>query len=240
MTFIGFHTEIAPDEGCKKCPEFWDKEYAAKYARRWQTMKPETAVEAAILENGIGMYAICTENEKGFAYWIAGLYKGGGVPAGLELSTFPESDWVIFTAAGSIPCRRFSICNKFVRPLDKHNTSCYDVLHEGRHSMDIQLKRGLLDVCVLAAIRSEDSYGYKIIKDMKPYIELSESTLYTILKRLETSKMLTVRTAEHDGRLRKYYHITDEGLKRIDEFRNDWQEILSIYRFVTKEDDGDE
>ena len=106
--------------------------------------------------------------------------------------------------------------------------------------MDIQLKRGLLDVCVLAAIRSEDSYGYKIIKDMKPFLELSESTLYTILKRLETAKMLTVRTAEHDGRLRKYYHITDEGLKRIDEFRSDWQEILSIYRFVTKEDDGDE
>ena len=61
--------------------------------------------------------------------------------------------------------------------------------------MDIQLKRGLLDVCVLAAIKNEDSYGYKIIKDMKPYIELSESTLYTILKRLETANMLTVRTA---------------------------------------------
>ena len=106
--------------------------------------------------------------------------------------------------------------------------------------MDIQLKRGLLDVCVLAAIRSEDSYGYKIIKDMKPYIELSESTLYTILKRLETSNMLTVRTAEHDGRLRKYYHITDNGLKRIDEFKNDWNEILSIYKFVIKEDDADE
>lgn len=106
--------------------------------------------------------------------------------------------------------------------------------------MDIQLKRGLLDVCVLAAIRSEDSYGYKIIKDMKPYIELSESTLYTILKRLELSKMLTVRTAEHDGRLRKYYHITDDGLMRIDEFKKDWEEILSIYQFVTKEDDSDE
>ena len=106
--------------------------------------------------------------------------------------------------------------------------------------MDIQLKRGLLDVCVLAAIRSEDSYGYQIIKDMKPFLELSESTLYTILKRLETAKMLTARTAEHDGRLRKYYHITDEGLKRIDEFKSDWQEILSIYRFVTKEDDGNE
>lgn len=101
--------------------------------------------------------------------------------------------------------------------------------------MDIQLKRGLLDVCVLAAIRSEDSYGYKIIKDMKPYIELSESTLYTILKRLEVSKMLTVRMAEHDGRLRKYYHITEDGLKRIEDFKNDWDEILAIYRFVNKE-----
>lgn len=106
--------------------------------------------------------------------------------------------------------------------------------------MDIQLKRGLLDVCVLAAIRSEDSYGYKIIKDMKPYIELSESTLYTILKRLELLKMLTVKTVEHDGRLRKYYHITNNGLKRIDEFKNDWKEILSIYKFVVKEDEKGE
>ena len=106
--------------------------------------------------------------------------------------------------------------------------------------MDIQLKRGLLDICVLAAIKNEDSFGYQIIKDLKPYIALSESTLYTILKRLETSKMLTVHTAEHSGRLRKYYHITDEGLKRIEEFKADWNEILSIYRFVTKEDDGNE
>ena len=75
---------------------------------------------------------------------------------------------------------------------------------------------------------------------MKPYIELSESTLYTILKRLELANMLTVRTAEHSGRLRKYYHITDEGLKRIEDFKDEWKEILSIYRFVTKEDDGNE
>jgi PadR family transcriptional regulator PadR len=105
--------------------------------------------------------------------------------------------------------------------------------------MDIQLKRGLLDVCVLAAIKNEDSYGYKIIKDMKPYLELSESTLYTILKRLEGAEMLTVRTAEHDGRLRKYYHITDAGLNRIEEFKSDWEEIVSIYRFVLKEDENE-
>ena len=102
--------------------------------------------------------------------------------------------------------------------------------------MDIQLKRGLLDVCVLAAIKNEDSYGYKIIKDLKPYIELSESTLYTILKRLELANMLTVHTSEHEGRLRKYYHITKAGLKRIEEFKNEWREVMSIYQFVTKED----
>ena len=101
--------------------------------------------------------------------------------------------------------------------------------------MDIQLKRGLLDVCVLAAIKDDDSYGYKIIKDLKSCIELSESTLYTILKRLEAAKMLTVRTVEHDGRLRKYYHITQAGVDRIDAFKEEWREMMSIYQFVTKE-----
>ena len=101
--------------------------------------------------------------------------------------------------------------------------------------MDIQLKRGLLEVCVLAAICDEESYGYKIIKDMKPYMEMSESTLYTILKRLEIGKMLTVRSAEHGGRLRKYYRITDEGRRRIEDFKEDWQQMLAVYRFVSKE-----
>lgn len=104
--------------------------------------------------------------------------------------------------------------------------------------MDIQLKRGLLDVCVLAAIKNGESYGYQIIKDMKPYITLSESTLYTILKRLEEGALLSVRSAEHGGRLRKYYRITDAGRARIEEFKTDWKEILSIYQFVTKEGDG--
>ena len=100
--------------------------------------------------------------------------------------------------------------------------------------MDNQLKRGLLDVCVLAAIKDGDSYGYQIIKDLRPYVELSESTLYTILKRLENADMLTVRTAEHNGRLRKYYRITKAGLGRIEDFKDEWREVMSIYKFVTK------
>ena len=102
--------------------------------------------------------------------------------------------------------------------------------------MDNQLKRGLLDVCVLAAIRNGDSYGYRIIKDLKPYVELSESTLYTILKRLESSGMLTVWSSEHDGRLRKYYRITEEGEKRILEFMEEWKEVIAIYTFVSMEE----
>lgn len=105
--------------------------------------------------------------------------------------------------------------------------------------MDIQLKRGLLDVCVLAAIKNEDSYGYQIIKDMKPYVEISESTLYPILRRLEAAELLTVQTAEHNGRLRKYYHITPLGFKRIEDFKEEWNEIVSIYQFVVKEESKD-
>ena len=102
--------------------------------------------------------------------------------------------------------------------------------------MDVQLKRGLLDVCVLTAIKNEDSYGYQIIRDIKPFVDISESTLYPILRRLETAELLTVRSAEHNGRLRKYYRITDAGLERIEAFKAEWAEIMSIYQFVTKEE----
>ncbi|MBO5260657.1 MAG: PadR family transcriptional regulator [Coprococcus sp.] len=106
--------------------------------------------------------------------------------------------------------------------------------------MDIQLKRGMLDVCVLAAIKDEDSYGYQIIKDMNPYVKISESTLYPILRRLEAGSLLTVNSVEHNGRLRKYYHLTDLGRQRIEEFKNEWKELESIYRFIVKEEKGND
>lgn len=102
--------------------------------------------------------------------------------------------------------------------------------------MDAQLRRGLLDVCVLAAIKNEDSYGYKIIKDLKPIVELSESTLYTILKRLEESNMLVVRLTIFEGRVRKYYHITDAGHKRIEDFKEEWKELMGIYTFIAEDE----
>lgn len=101
--------------------------------------------------------------------------------------------------------------------------------------MDPQRKRGLIDICVLAVIKDEDSYGYKITEDIKQYVAVSESTVYSILRRLESSKMLTIRLVEHNGRLRKYCHITPAGLKRIADFAEEWKEIMSIYQFVSRE-----
>ena len=106
--------------------------------------------------------------------------------------------------------------------------------------MDIQMKRGLLDVAVLSAIKNEDSYGYKIIKDLKPYMEISESTLYPILRRLEAVELLTVKDTIHNGRVRKYYHITEKGIEKIKGFKNEWQEVMLIYNFVTREDVTDD
>lgn len=100
--------------------------------------------------------------------------------------------------------------------------------------MDIQLRRALLDMCALAAIKDEESYGYKIIKDLSPYIEISESTLYPILRRLESQELLTVRTAEHNGRLRKYYKITNLGKEKLEKFKEEWKEVIVVYNLITK------
>lgn len=106
--------------------------------------------------------------------------------------------------------------------------------------MDAQLKRGLLEVCVLAAIEKEDSYGYKIIKDVSCCIKISESTLYPILKRLENGNCLTVYSVEHNGRLRKYYRITDIGMRRISEFLNEWQDVMNVYYYIKEEHDSEQ
>lgn len=101
--------------------------------------------------------------------------------------------------------------------------------------MDVQLKRGILDICVLCTLLKEDSYGYKIIKDLQPYTQISESTLYPILRRLENAGHLNVYSAEHNGRLRKYYKLTLSGKTRIREFQEEWQSLMNIYNFIEKE-----
>ena len=102
--------------------------------------------------------------------------------------------------------------------------------------MDVQLKRGLLEACVLKLLSQGDSYGYQIVKDLSKHIETSESTLYPILKRLELSECVFIYTVEHNGRLRKYFKITPKGVERIKEFLREWEEVLRVYQFILGEE----
>lgn len=103
--------------------------------------------------------------------------------------------------------------------------------------MDIQLKKGLLDICVLTVLKRGDSYGYQIVKDVSDYVETSESTLYPILKRLEANGSLTTYSVEHQGRLRKYYQITGNGKEKIQEFLVEWKQVEKIYQFIKEENE---
>ena len=100
--------------------------------------------------------------------------------------------------------------------------------------MDAQMKRGMVEVCILSLLTRGDSYGYQLIKDIAPIMELSESTLYPVLRRLEAAQCLTVYSVEHNGRLRKYYAITDGGRKKIAEFLNEWADVNKVYDFIAE------
>ncbi|MBO4736843.1 MAG: PadR family transcriptional regulator [Bacilli bacterium] len=101
--------------------------------------------------------------------------------------------------------------------------------------MDVQLKRGMLDICVLASLLQGDSYGYMIIKDLSPHVEISESTLYPILRRLEEMRAVETYSMEHNGRLRKYYAITPLGQRRIRVFLDEWKSMMDIYAYIEGE-----
>ncbi|MBE5782238.1 MAG: DUF1700 domain-containing protein [Clostridiales bacterium] len=100
--------------------------------------------------------------------------------------------------------------------------------------MDAQMKRGMIEICILSLLAKGDSYGYQLIKDIGPILEISESTLYPVLRRLESASCLTVYSVEHNSRLRKYYAITEEGRKKIAGFLEEWKEIYKIYQFISQ------
>ena len=100
--------------------------------------------------------------------------------------------------------------------------------------MDSQMKKGMMEACILSVLSRGDSYGYQLIKDMEPIMRLSESTLYPVLRRLEAAGCLTVYSVEHNSRLRKYYAITDEGRKKIADFLAEWAEVKRVYDFIAE------
>ena len=104
--------------------------------------------------------------------------------------------------------------------------------------MDAQMKKGMVEVCILSLLSRGDSYGYRLIKDIEPIMTLSESTLYPVLRRLEAAGSLTVYSVEHNSRLRKYYAITEDGRKRIADFLAEWADVKKVYDFIAEVNDG--
>ncbi len=100
--------------------------------------------------------------------------------------------------------------------------------------MDAQLKKGSLDVCVLASLIEGPSYGYKIVKDLKEVVDISESTLYPILRRLEKGMYLTTYSEEANGRLRKFYKLTESGYQKILDYVYDFKDLLKIYKYIER------
>ena len=101
--------------------------------------------------------------------------------------------------------------------------------------MDAQLKRGLIEACILKLLTKGDSYGYQLVREAEEVLSISESTLYPVLRRLETAGALTVYSMEHNGRLRKYYAVTDVGRKKINEFLTEWEDVMKVYDFIRRD-----
>ncbi len=102
--------------------------------------------------------------------------------------------------------------------------------------MDAQLKKGFIEACVLSVLKKGDSYGYRMIRDISPYMELSESTLYPVLRRMEKGSLLRSYTAAYEGRLRRYFSITDEGRESLLTFQQELSQLTKILDFIKGED----
>ncbi|MBE0700543.1 MAG: PadR family transcriptional regulator [Acholeplasmataceae bacterium] len=100
--------------------------------------------------------------------------------------------------------------------------------------MKQQVKKGVLEIFVLAILIKGDSYGYKIVSDLLAYVDMSESTLYPILRRLEKADELKTYNILYQGRNRKYYQITEKGKKHMNEFLDEWEDIRKVYDILMK------
>lgn len=104
--------------------------------------------------------------------------------------------------------------------------------------MTFQLGSALLDACVLAVLSREDAYGYILTQSVKAVVEISESTLYPVLRRLQKEGMLTVYDQPYSGRLRRYYAITDSGREQLARYREEWDAYKARVESLLLEEDA--
>ncbi len=90
--------------------------------------------------------------------------------------------------------------------------------------MVFQLGSALLDACVLAVLKKEDTYGYVLTQNVKEIIDVSESSLYPVLRRLQKENYLSTYDQPFQGRNRRYYSITEPGTEKLTQYAREWQQ----------------
>ena len=88
--------------------------------------------------------------------------------------------------------------------------------------MNFTAGSALLDAVVLSVVSMEGTYGYKITQDVRQIMDVSESTLYPVLRRLQKDGLLETYDMEFQGRNRRYYKITSNGMILLDKYRSEW------------------
>lgn len=101
--------------------------------------------------------------------------------------------------------------------------------------MNIQFKKGILEYCVLSILKEKDCYGYELVSDISMHMSISEGTIYPLLRRLKQDQLvLTYLQESNDGPPRKYYKLTQEGIRTQEKYNEEWLEFQHSVNIICK------
>ncbi|MCR5592550.1 MAG: PadR family transcriptional regulator [Saccharofermentans sp.] len=104
--------------------------------------------------------------------------------------------------------------------------------------MNNQFKKGVLDLCVLTILKKGDSYGYDVADTLSGKIQVSDGTVYPILRKLASDGLVSTYLKEsQNGPPRKYYHLTDEGAKKLEADKQEWDVFTKAVREILEDED---
>lgn len=102
--------------------------------------------------------------------------------------------------------------------------------------MNVQFKKGVLELIVLLAVRKNDMYGYEFVAEVSKVVSVNEGTIYPLLKRLTNEKYFETYLREStEGPPRKYYHLTASGVLYMEELRSEWMKLQDGVNSFLKE-----
>ena len=94
--------------------------------------------------------------------------------------------------------------------------------------MNIQFKKGVLEICVLSVLAHKDCYGYELVNEISKRIDISEGTIYPLLRRLKDEGLVTTYLRESgEGPSRKYYRLTEPGRDKEQSQRDEWMQFAA-------------